>query len=394
MPSGYTRILRAFLIATFFISASGTLWAPATHAHETWQSIKSDADMLSTKGNFRAAAGGYERALALCPQARENDRVDMQLALATAYNHLMEIDKAVSVLKDANIVLKQLKKKNTLDPQVLVNLQTLIETCDKGYDPATSYEKRTRYKARMTEAVNNICADVYPRGLTTKRKLAYARSFIANGDLPGCLKSLEELYGSIKKSNSSDPLLSQCEWGLAAVQQRLGKPQLMATLANREMKLHSQARVLGEVANANLWAANYDEGKRNLDKALLLLKRKPNRDDSELILNVYIDICQDVADYKAEEIWQRKRLALFAPGEPKYQVYQRGLAHNLRRQKRFADADKVRPKTGHHRNGALTEWDWFLTDKEKEDVARADAQGRGRKISIPREQGKSAGERP
>ena len=381
MPSGYTRLIRAFLVAACFITANGTCWAPATGAHETWQSIRSDADTLSAKGNFRAAAGGYERALALCPQARENDRVDMQLALATAYNNLREVDKAEVILRDANIVLKKLKAKNTLDPQVLVSLQTLIEACDRGYDTGTSYEKRVRFKASMTEAVNKICADVYPRGLTTKRKLNYARSLIANGDLPGCLKNLQELNDSIKKSNASDPLLFQCEWGLAAVQQRLGKPQLMATLANRERKVHSEAHVLCEMANANLWAANYDEGKRNLDKALLLLKRKPNRDDSELVLNIYIDICQDVADYKAEEIWQRKRLALFSPDQPKYLSCQRGLAHNLRHQKRFADADKITPKGGHHRTGARTEWEWFLTDKEKEDVARADAQGRGRNFS-------------
>lgn len=350
--------------------------------------------MFSYKRNFRAAANGFERALALCPPARQNDRVDIQLALATVYNNLQEIDKAIGVLNDAGATLKQLKAKDSLDPQVLVSLKTLIETCDKGYDTKIPYDQRIKFKMRMTDAVNKICADVYPRGLSSKRKLEFARTFVANGDLPGCLRNLHEIHAAMKKSDAKDPLFSQCEWAMAAVQQRMGKPQMMETLANRQRKNCSEAHVLSEIANANLWAADYETGKQNLDKALGLLKRKPNREDGELVLSVYIDICRELGDYKTAERWQRKRLALFSPDEPKYKIYQRGLAHNLRHQNRFADADKLSPRKGHHRSGALTEWEWFLTDKEKEDLARADAQGRGRNFSKPAGQPRSTSDRP
>jgi len=388
MPSGYTRLDRALTIAACILGI-GTFSASA---NQSWQSIKLDAERLSTQRNFQAAIPGYQRALQLCPPGQENDRADMQLALATAYKNLMQIDKAVAILDDARVAMIALKNSGRLDPQVLVSLQTLIETCDKGFDHNQPYDVRTKAKTRMTEAINKICQEVYPQGLSTKRKLAYARTFLSNDDLPGAYRCLEELEKNLKRGSPSDSQLYKCEWSMAAVEQRMGKPQALLALQKRLQKTHSEAFTLVEVANAQLWAANYEEAKRSLDRALSLLKIKPNRDDKERVCCVYIEVCKDLADFKGEEVWQRKRLALFKPDEAKYQGYAKGLAHCLRRLHRFDDADKLSPQKGHHRSGVLTEWEWFLTDKEKADVARADAQGMGRKFVRPPAKQESSGE--
>ncbi len=337
----------------------------------SWQSVKLEGDRYAVEKKFRLAADTYERAILMLPPNSENDRVDMQIALATTYNNLLEIDKAVSVLKIAGDSIKKLKAQNNLDPQVLVSLKSLIEVSDRGFPSTVPYEKGTKAKMRIAESINAICADIYPQANTTKRKLEFARSFLANGDIPGAERQLLALEKSVARH---DPMRGQVEWALGAVQQYMAKPQLINALAKREQKKRSEAWVLGEIASAQMWAANYEVGKQTLNKALSLLKRKPNRDDSEFVLTVYVDIFKDMGDEKGAEPWLRRRLALFSPDDGiKYYQYSRALAHCLRRQHRFEDADAVMPKKKKNRSGAKTEWEWFLTEKEKADLEQADA---------------------
>ncbi len=352
--------------------------ARAALAVESWQSVKLKAERYAVERKYRLAADTYEQGLQLVPANRENDRVDMQLALAGAYNNLIEIDKAVAVLQLAGDSIKALKTQNKLDPQVVVSLKTLLDASDKGYPATVPYEQRTKAKMRISESINAICADVYPQANTTRRKLEYARTFISNGDLPGCERQLQSLHKSV---SLHDPMRKQIEWALASVQQRNSKPQLLEALTKRSRLEKSEVMVLAEVAGSQMWAANYDLAKQNLNKALDLLKRKPNRDESEVVIAVYVDIYKDTADNKGAEPWLRKRLALFTPKDgAKYIQYSRELAHNLRRQHKFQDADAVMPKKKKSRAGALHEWEWFLTDKEKADVEKAESSEKGRNI--------------
>ncbi len=369
-PIGYGQKTWAFAFAICLLVSEAAFSAPIAIGAVSWQSVKLQSERYAVEKKFRLAADSYEKAIQMVPSNQENDRVDMQIALATAYNSLLEIDKAVAILKVASDSIKRLKAQNNLDPQILVSLKTLIEVSDRGFPSTVPYEQRTKAKMRISECINAICADVYPQANTTARKLDFARSFIANGDLPGAEKQLQLLKKTVA---SHDPVLWKIDWGLAAVQQCLNKPQLLNALTKRERLKHSEARVLGEVASAQLWAANYEVGKHNLNKALELLKRKPNRDDSEFVLTAYIDIYRDMGDEKGAEPWLRRRLALFSPKDgAKYHLYSRALAHSLRRQHRFQEADAVLPKRKKNRPGARTEWEWVLTDKEKADLEQAD----------------------
>ncbi len=371
---------KTFRLAAGLALALATFCLQCTGAEDAWITLKRQADVLSTQRNFGSAAAYYEKALQALPPDHENDRADMQLSLATAYNGTLEIDRAVALLKSTHQIIRQLKAERTLDPQVLVSLRTLIDETDRGYRKSYTYAQRTTAKMRMTECINAICTDVYPQGNTAQRKLDYARSFIANEDLPGAEKQLQSL---LKNPPTGDTNHSLYEWCLAAVQLRMSKPQLIEDLVKKDRKTQREPAILGRIANAQVWAGDYETARKNLNKALELLKHKPNRDDSELILSVQIDACLQTLDEKGAEYWMRKRLALFCEKDvEKYLRYKNSLAHCLRRQKRFEEADAVLPKRKKKgRSGALTEWEWFLTDKEKADVEKADAKELKRNLS-------------
>lgn len=376
---GYRRKEKTFaLSALLSISAAISLTAIA-HAVESWQSLKHDGEELAMQRKFRESTEAFEQALKLVPDTRENERVDMQLAAAMSYNSILEVDKAIAHLRDAAERIRKLKAQNKLDPQVLVSLKTLIDSNERGYSSSVPYSRRVKYKMRMTEALDVICAEVYPQANTTARKFSYARSFVANSDYPGAEKQLETL---LKTTRPSDPLYGQIRWAHAAVERKLSKPQLLASMMQSEKKTKSEAFVLSEAAYGQFWAGDYDAAKQNLNKALEALKKKPDRNLSEFVYSIYVDIYKDCEDEKATELWMRKRLALFSPKDgEKYYQYSRSLAHNLRRQKRFEEADNIMPQRKRRRAGAKTEWEWFLTDKEKADVEKADAANTGKSLS-------------
>lgn len=382
-PNGYRRKLiflqNSFALAAGFSIFAANLSMPEALASESWQALKHNGEEYSMQRKFRQSADAFEQALKLLPANLENERIDMQFAAANSLNSILEIDRAIALLRDASETIKKLKAQNKLDPQVLVSLKTLIDSNERGYSTTVPYNQRVKYKFAMTEALNDICADVYPQANTTSRKFGYARSFVANGDYPGAERQLEML---LKTTRPSDPLYGRICWAHAAVERKMSKPGPLADMIRKELKSRSEPFVLTEVANGQLWAEDYETAKQNLNRALEILRRKPDRALTEYIYSVYADLFKDCADDKGAEIWLRKRLAMCTPKDgEKYFKYSRALAHNLRHQKRFAEADNFMPQKKRSRAGANTEWEWFLTDKEKEDVAKAEASGIDKRAS-------------
>jgi tetratricopeptide (TPR) repeat protein len=378
---GYTRRQKTLLLSAIVSLSVALSTADAALAIESWQSLKQRAEDFAIEQKFRQATDTFEQALKIVPADRENERVDIQLAAATSYNNMLEVDKAIVLLKDAGETIKRLKAQKKLDPQVLVSLKTLIDANERGYSSRVPYAQRAKLKMRMSEALTRICADVYPQANTTARKFGHARSYVANSDYLGAKKQLELILSTTRPS---DPLYRQIKWSHAAVEHKLSKPQVLKTMMQTEMKEHSEQFVLIEVAMAQLWAADYDAAVQCLNKALDILKKKPDKGLTEFAYTVYIDIYKDKGDDKGAEPWLRKRLALVTPKDrTKYFQYSRALSHNLRKQRRYEEADAVMPERNKSRPGALTEWEWFLTDKEKADVKQADAAGMGRNISKP-----------
>lgn len=374
---GYRRKLiflqNSFALAAGFSIFAANLSTPEALGAESWQALKHRGEEYSMQRKFRQSADAFEQALKLLPANLENERIDMQFAAANSLNSILEIDKAIALLRDATEPIKKLKAQNKLDPQVLVSLKTLLDSNERGYSTKVPYNQRVKYKFAMTEALNDICADVYPQANTTSRKFGYARSFVANGDYPGANRQLELL---LKTTRPSDPLYDRICWAHAAVERKLSKPGLLTDMIQKERKTRSEPFVLTEVANGQLWARDYQTAKQNLNKALAILRRRPDQALTEYIYSVYADLYKDCADDHGAEIWLRKRLAMFTPKDgEKYFKYSRALAHNLRRQKRYAEADNFMPQKKRSRAGANTEWEWFLTDKEKQDVAKAEASG-------------------
>lgn len=346
------------------------------HAAE-WQKLRLEGERLTASRKYQAASIVYQQALSMLPPNSDNERADLQIILATVYNQSFQIDKAVKELKSVAVLLKKLRQQRDLDPQVLVSLKTLIETCDAGYVTTIPYEKRMSAGKQITEAVNAICTEVYPQAINTKRKLDTARVFIANGDPAAAEKQLLKFKNTVPKY---DPYFDDFQWSLAAVQQKLKRPQYLNMLANNLRKSASEPFVLARIARAQWWAADYGEAKKTLNQALVILKHKPSISDSEMVLNVYIDVFKDNGDEKGAEPFLRKRLALFNSSDgTKYLKYKHSLANCLRRQGKIAEADAIFPKKNRDRSGGYPEWEWFLTDKERADVAEAEAAGVSRR---------------
>ena len=166
-PNGYRRKLiflqNSFALAAGFSIFAANLSMPEALASESWQALKHNGEEYSMQRKFRQSADAFEQALKLLPANLENERIDMQFAAANSLNSILEIDRAIALLRDASETIKKLKAQNKLDPQVLVSLKTLIDSNERGYSTTVPYNQRVKYKFAMTEALNDICADVYPQ---------------------------------------------------------------------------------------------------------------------------------------------------------------------------------------------------------------------------------------
>jgi tetratricopeptide (TPR) repeat protein len=360
---------------SLLITAFSLVLCPSCLASEKWEMIRMQAQQFDYHRKFSEAAAQYERALSLLPATQENARAQMECALAVDLKEMVRPDESVIHGQKAVSIGKRLRAEHKLEPDLIVSLSTLLESCDGGgCGLDVPYSVRFQAALKFQKLGISICEFAFPNQNTIKRQTDLARIYVGLSDQAS---AETQLLHVLKLDNPKSKTYFVNQLRLAAVQQRLNKPQLLGQLTRDLEKSLPEPLILNQIAQAEYWAANYDAARKNLDVALSILEKHPDRKQQGMVLETYAATYLDCADGKRAEPYLRKRFALLSPTDDKheYDYVKHELVECLRLQNRNAEADAMIGAERGSSEVGKREYMWMLTDEERAELRKLGDKG-------------------
>ncbi len=348
------------------------LWlCPIAHGIERWKEKKNSASSFEVRHEYQRAADVYQEALKILPANEENAKAKIQSAIALNLIPLKQYDKAFKFGEDAAVIANALKLQNRLDPDVLLNLQFLLEASDalsEGFtgtfeNRLTLLRKISRMRAQIRKALNHKEHDI------AKERIAYARTFVALHDDKQAEKEMTQILGELSPRTN---IYRTVQLAIAGLQEKRG---LTSKLASDYLRTHKpETEAMRRVADGKFWAADYAGAQTLLNQALSKLSGTKHEKLQEEVRVHYqlANIKLDSADYKGAEQYYRRNIAITSK-DPESVVELNAakfqLANCLKKQNRLKEAAALQePRTD--RKKYLERYNFILTDKEKADLAK------------------------
>ncbi len=358
------------------ICVAQLLLCPYAHAIELWREKKNLASSFEGKHDYQHAADLYQSALKLLPASEENTKAKIEAALAMDLIALKQYDRAFRFGEDAVQIARHLKAHNGLDPDVLLSLQYLLESCTPtaaGF--SGSAVRRHTLEQMLTKLTWQLRQVINPHdpGIIDNR-IAYARTFVALGNEE---QAQNELRAVLSEFSPKSEKYRNVKIALAAMQEKHGQKNTFASEYLRTHKPESEA--LRRVAEGKMWTGDYRGAAALLDRAMTKLTgTRSEKSHEEVRINrIYANLRIDRADWKGAEPYFRRNVTLMTK-DPKdleaLNLAKFQLSECLKNQKRFDEAAALLSEKRNKRDKKYMErYDFMLTDEEKAELAKDEA---------------------
>lgn len=329
---------------------------------EAWVRLKKSGQVADVGADYTKAASLYAQALNQITTKDESQILDLEARLATDYIHLFDFDRAEPLARHVAAALPALKKSKKYDPELLVSVKFLSEAyrqTSKGSLPMAQRQKNFNHFEPRSLLFADLVApndDAIYAGHYDR-----ARQYIYFAEPAQAVMKLGMLLQMVPKTSSwhQDAELAQ-----AAVECTLKKPQKMEKLQLELSKKYDEPTTLIYVGRAHLYAANYLEADRVLEKALALLAAKKPKDVNAQIEvhRLIMNSCDDRLLFAKSEPHARKVCELVEHSKgtksDEYTKSVNKLVFYLNNLKKTDEAKKWKAKIPNS-------YDWLLDDEKK-----------------------------
>ena len=269
-------------LAVFFALTALLLSIPARSAQdEAWVRLKKSGQVADVGADYAKAANYYEQALKQITTKDESQILDLQALLATDYVHQSKFALAEPLTKHILSALPEVQKTKKFDPEVLVSVKFLSEAYRQTSKGSLPMELR-RKNFNQFEPVSLLLADLVAPNEQAIFEQRYdrARQYIYFGEPDQADLRLGQLLMKMPKTPGL-PLTTAL--ARAAIELSLHKPQMMEKLQLEYSKKFDEGTWLTYLGRAHLYAANYNEADKDLEKAVAVLAAKKPPDFKALI---------------------------------------------------------------------------------------------------------------
>jgi hypothetical protein len=331
-------------------------------AAESWQRLKKSGQVADVGAEYIKAADYYAQALKLIPAQEESQIADVEALLGTDYVHMFKFALAEPYAQHIMEVVPKLKASNKLDPEVLVSVKFFAAAYHGATGGNLPMDQRKR-NFNVFEPKSLALGDLVAPNDEERYARRYDRSrgYIYYNQPGNADKALGDMLMYIKPSSE---YYVPTQLAQAAVEWSLHKPQLLEKLKHDYAKKFGEVDLLKQVAKAHLWAANYDEVDKTLDKGLAILaKKKPPDIEMELELRrVYLNSLTDRNLWSKSELHARRIVELIEHSKGKksddYDKAVTKLVFILNKNNKPAEAKAFKAKIPNN-------FDWLLDDVKK-----------------------------
>jgi flagellar biosynthesis regulator FlbT len=343
-------------------------------AMDAWRVDFRAAQSFELRTDYQQAAAAYGRALKQLPTSDDNGRAMVEAALAADFIMLKQYDKGLAHGEQTVQIVRRLRERNKLEPDVLLGVEGLRDACQ---DHLSQYIYQDRKLAKYDEISKLKEALAAASGLDRLRSVsqrhADVRMFIAAVKDDEALTKLQKI---LKEVSSRSPEYWPLMMEIASIKAKHGHPDA-AVEAKKEMrKRYSEHDVLCLFGKSQYWVGDYSGAIATLDHAIANLKqRKDNTLHDELqIQELYISLFLDQANQKQAEPHFRRQVALLS-GNPRDKeallAAKKSLSTCLRQLHRDKEADAVyKMKDMPDR----PDDQFFLTDEDKAALKKSQSQ--------------------
>jgi tetratricopeptide (TPR) repeat protein len=319
----------------------------------------------------RRAIGYYKQALAAPARVSTLLRARAESQLALDLLKLDNYNEAVASGTDLLRLLEELKAEKKLVPELLMLVSPLAEELVVGLhelkNPTPALRKLDGHLKDLGKALGRYAR--LSDKQDAKAKISRARYYLTTGREGLAESTLNEI-------TMSEPRHSDMWWRariiLAGMQNKHGKPQMLQQILKERSAQIGEVETLCEIGDGQAWCGDYDVSAKTLNLALAKAKAKGSvkgKLEQVHVIDSMMYLYADNAHYKEGERCARMQIELARElkDEQLAAVAKGRLAVALRKQNRNKEADEVDPLS----DGANAQYEFMLTDEEKEAVRKA-----------------------